>query len=71
MVHPFKNLFLCAGVLLVVAGCGQKGPLFLKKQQSPEPTVIEQTETTNITTNENTRDESAQPSGNINNINAE
>ena len=71
MFHPLKNLLLFVGVLLLMSGCGQKGPLFLKEQRNPEPTVAEQTETTATTAHENTRDESAQQPEQINNINAE
>jgi len=71
MFHPFKNLLLFAGVLLLMIGCGQKGPLFLTKQQKPEPAVAEQAETKVITADENTMDEITQQPENINNINAE
>jgi len=60
MFHPFKNLLLSAGLSLLLTGCGQKGPLFLTKQQNPEPTVSEQTETKAITADENTMDEVTQ-----------
>ena len=57
MFHPCKNLLLCAGLLVLITGCGQKGPLFLTKQQKPEPAVAEQAETKVITADENTMDE--------------
>jgi len=60
MFHPCKNLLLCAGLLLLMTGCGQKGPLFLTKQQNPEPTISEQTETKTITANEKTADKLTQ-----------
>ena len=70
MFHPLKNLLLFVGVLLLMTGCGQKGPLFLKEQRNPAPTVAQQTETTATTVHENTKDEPAQQSEEINNINA-
>jgi|GEM_PF-6069921 len=71
MFHPCKNLLLCVGLLLLVTGCGQKGPLFLTKQQNPEPAISGKTEIKAITENENIMDKQTKQSEKINNINAE
>lgn len=71
MFHPCKNLLLCAGLLLLMTGCGQKGPLFLIKEQKIEPAISKITETKAIIENEATVDELTQQPEAVNNINAE
>jgi len=71
MFHPCKNLLLCAGLLVLITGCGQKGPLFLTKQQNPEPALSEKTGTIASTANEKIVDELTQQPEEVNNINAE
>jgi predicted small lipoprotein YifL len=71
MFHPCKNLLLCVGVLLLMTGCGQKGPLFLIKEQPTAPTISEKIETKTNTVNEERVDELTQQPKEVNNINAE
>lgn len=71
MFHLFKNLLLCVSLLLLMSGCGQKGPLFLSKQltkqQNPEPLAEEITATANASK----VDDVTQQPEKINNINAD
>jgi predicted small lipoprotein YifL len=67
MFHLFKNLLLCVSLLLLMNGCGQKGPLFLSKQQNPAPIVAEKTAAADAST----VDDVTQQPERINNINAD
>jgi predicted small lipoprotein YifL len=71
MFHPSKSLLLCLGLLLVLTGCGQKGPLFLKKQQYSEPVASKNTEALTAAEDEKPMDDAIQTPEEINNINAE
>lgn len=68
MFHPYRSLLLCIGLLaLLLGGCGQKGPLFLPKQQNLAPIVTEEPAPTEV---DNLNDETQKPE-HINHINAD
>ena len=65
MFHPLKNLLISVSLLLLISGCGQKGPLFLaKKTNMPSVSAVSSTEN-------NERENETQQPENINNINAD
>lgn len=62
MLHLFKDLLIIVGLLLLMTGCGQKGPLFLPVEQPPERVNTEEHTPNTVTTNKQTLDEMTQQS---------